>query len=223
MKLVNARWMFELEMSEDFPTVLVLENSDAMSEIVEDLYNLCSGEDGESILSEKSKELSVEKTAEIIINPFSIDFNSKKIQNKLYGELLSVCDDYIEEKAKLQTMAIKYLDRIIQDVPYEMITSDIDMDLIRLFKMFEVRLEPQCNSILERVIEYIKVMSRLMKKTLLILVNVCSYLNDVEIHQLVEICIYHKMNLLFIESLERPFLIPTKKYIIDKDKCVIIK
>lgn len=221
MKLVNAKWFLDIEIDENMPATLVLESTEAMAEIVEDIYNLCSANDGEFILSEDLKEIHIERAAEIIINPFAIDFNSKKIQNKLYSELISASEYYIEDKALIQAKLVEYIDKLVQDVPYEMITNEIDLDLVRLFKLLDVRLEPQCNTILERLIEYVKVLARLMRKTLLILTNICSYLDDYEIGQLEEICAYHKINMLFIESHEHTFRFPVKTYIIDKDKCLI--
>ncbi len=223
MKLVNSKWFLDIEIDENMPATLVLESTEAMAEIVEDLYDLCSANDGESVLSEDLKEIHIEKAAEIIINPFAIDFNSKKIQNRLYSELLFASESYIEEKALIQSKLVEFIDELVQDVPYEMITNEIDLDLARLFKMLDVRLEPQCNTVLERLVEYVKVLARLMGKTLLILTNICSYLDDYEIGQLEKICAYHKINMLFIESREHKFLFPTKTYVIDKDKCLIRK
>ena len=40
MKLVNAKWMLDIDIKENIPAILVLENCDAMTEIVEDLYVL---------------------------------------------------------------------------------------------------------------------------------------------------------------------------------------
>lgn len=84
MKLVNADWMLEIIINENIPAILVLENSEAMTEIVEDFYNLCLKGEGTSVLSDDLKVISFEKVVELVINPFAIDFNSKRIQSKLY-------------------------------------------------------------------------------------------------------------------------------------------
>ena len=146
MKLVNADWMLDIAIDENVPAILVLENSEAMAEIVEDLYNLCLNGEGNSVLSDGLKALSFEKSAELIINPFAIDFNSKKIQSRLYGELLEATELYVEERAELQTRIIDYLDKLSYHVPYEMITNEMDLDLLKMFKAFDVRLDPQCNA-----------------------------------------------------------------------------
>lgn len=223
MKLVNAELFLEIDIQENMPAVLVLESPDMMTRVVRELYDISSGGDGDFVLSLDNKVLSIEKTAELIINPFSVDFNSKKIQSKLYEELLEGSNIYVEEKATIQSLIIDYLDKLTLNVSYEMVTSNIELDLLRLFKMYDVRLEPQCNSILETLIEYTKVLSRLLRKKFLILINICNYLDVYAVKELARMCAYQKLNLLFIERREVDFQFPVKTYIIDKDKCLIIK
>lgn len=223
MKLVNAELFLEIDIQENMPAVLVLESPDIMTRVVKELYDISSAGEGNFILSLDNKVLSIEKTAEIIINPFSIDFNSRKIQSKLYEELLEGGNIYLEEKSMIQSILIDYLDKLMLKVPYDMVTSNIELDLLRLFKMYDVRLEPQCNSILETLIEYTKVLSRLLRKKFLILINICNYLDVNSIKELAHMCAYQKLNLLFVERRETDFQFPVKTYIIDKDKCLIIK
>lgn len=202
MKLVNAELLLDIEIQENMPAELVLENPDMMVRVVKELYGACVGGDSDFILSIDGKELSIEKATEIIINPFSIDFNSRKIQNKLFEELLEGDSLYLEEKAILQSLIIDYLDKLIQNVSYEMITSNINLDILKLFKMYEVRLDPQCNTILETLVEYTKVLSRLLRKKLLVLVNISTFLDCEALKELAGMCAYQKLNLLLIESQE---------------------
>ena len=190
MKLVNAELFLEIDIQENMPAVLVLESPDMMTQVVRELYDISSGGDGDFVLSLDNKVLSIEKTAELIINPFSVDFNSKKIQSKLYEELLEGSNIYVEEKAAIQSLIIDYLDKLTLNVSYEMVTSNIELDLLRLFKMYDVRLEPQCNSILETLIEYTKVLSRLLRKKFLILINICNYLDVYAVKELAHMCAY---------------------------------
>ena len=223
MKLVNAEFLLDIDLYENIPAVLVLEDPGMMSEVVESFFLLCKTGEGDFILSDDKKELSIDKAAEIIIDPFSIDFNSRKIQSKLYEELLENESLYAREKAEVQASIMNYLDKLIQNVPYEMITSNIDLDIHKLLKMYEVRIEPQCNTVFERLIEYTKILSRLLRKQLLVLTNISSFLKTDDIKEFINMCTYLKINLLFIESKEILLQVPAKTYIIDNDKCLIIK
>lgn len=223
MKLVNAELFLNINIEENKPAVLTIENPKVMTEVIGQLYELCNSGEGDFVLSEGGKQLSFERTTEIIINPFQIDFNSRKVQSKLYSELLDAEINYVEEKAIIQSLIIEYLDKLTQNVPYEMISNDLDLDSMKLFKMFEVRIEAQCNSLLERLVEYTKILSRLLRKRLLVFVSISSYLDTNELNALYEICNYNKMKVLLIESHELYLPFHTKTYIIDKDKCMIMK
>ena len=223
MKLVNAELFLNINIEENKPAVLTIENPKVMTEVIGQLYELCNSGEGDFVLSEGGKQLSFERTTEIIINPFQIDFNSRKVQSKLYSDLLDAEINYVEEKAIIQSLIIEYLDKLTQNVPYEMISNDLDLDSMKLFKMFEVRIEAQCNSLLERLVEYTKILSRLLRKRLLVFVSISSYLDTNELNALYEICNYNKMKVLLIESHELYLPFHTKTYIIDKDKCMIMK
>ena len=223
MKLVNAELMLDIDIDENKPAVLVIENPRVMTEAVGQLYDDWISGEGDFILSEDNKQLSFERTVEVIINPFSLEFNSRRIQNKLYGELLEAESEYVEEKARIQSLIINYLDKLTRNVPYEMISNELDLDSMKLFKMFDVRIEPQCESLLEKIVEFTKIAARLLKKKLLVFVTVCNYLDVDEVEALQEICCYNKVNVLFLESHEQTFPFPVKTYIIDRDKCLILK
>lgn len=223
MKLVHADLLLDIEIGECLPAVLVLENPKIMTQVVEELYNQCDSGDGQFILSEERKELPLEKAAEIIIDPFAIDFHNKKIQNKLFGEMTEASIGYSEEQARIQSLIIDYLDKIIQEIPYDMVSSDLILEPLQIFKMLNVRIEPQCESLLERLIEYTKIMTRIMRKDLLILVNTGGFLTKEELASFAKMCAYQKMKILFIENVERCFNFPVRTYIIDIDKCLIVK
>ena len=223
MRLVNAEMLLSIDIEENTPAILVIENPKTMSEVVEQLYRLCNSEEGDFVLSDVNKQLTIEKTVEIIVNPFSIEFNARKIQNKLYGELVEAESCYVEEKARIQAPIINYMDKIIYDIPYGMISYELEVDSMKLFKMLDVRIEPHCNSLLERLVEYIKILAMLLRKKLIIFVGICNYLDSDEILSLYEICSYHKIMVLFLESREQRLHFPAKTYIVDKDNCMIIK
>ena len=141
MKLVNGELLLDIDIDENRPTVLVIENQKIMTEVVEQLYALCFSGEGDFVLSDNNKQLSIEKTTEIIINPFTIDFNSRRTQIKLYGELQEAELNHVEEKATIQALIIDYLDKLSQNVPYEMISYELDLDSMKLFKMLNIRIE----------------------------------------------------------------------------------
>ena len=73
----------------------------------------------------------------------------------------------------------------------------------------------------EKIIQYMKIMSELMGKKLLVFVNIRSDLEKDQIHELMKNAVYNEIALLFIENIQRDFSKDKKYYIIDKDKCEV--
>ena len=223
MKLINADLLLSIDLDENIPTQWVIEKPSLMAEVVSEIFEQCQNGSGSYILSDDQKELPMERWAEIIVNPFLIDFNSRKIQNRLYNELIDAGEGYVEDKSYIQSLIIGYLDKLIQEVPYQMITSNLEIELAKLLKMYEVRLEPQYSTLLEKLVEYSKVLTRLLEVHFLVLVNICSYLETDELKEFMQMCSYLKLHILLIESEEKRLPIPSRTYIIDRDLCWIIK
>ena len=73
----------------------------------------------------------------------------------------------------------------------------------------------------EKIIQYMKIMSELMGKKLLVFVNIRSDLEKDQIQELMKNAVYNEIALLFIENIQRDFLEMKKYYIIDKDGCEV--
>ena len=73
----------------------------------------------------------------------------------------------------------------------------------------------------EKIIQYMKIMSELMGKKLLVFVNIRSDLEKDQIQELMKNAVYNEIALLFIENIQRDFSKDKKYYIIDKDKCEV--
>ena len=71
----------------------------------------------------------------------------------------------------------------------------------------------------EKIIQYMKIMSELMGKKLLVFVNIRSDLEKDQIQELMKNAVYNEIALLFIENIQRDFSKDKKYYIIDKDAC----
>ena len=72
MRLINNDYGIEIEFIENNITVIVIENKIALIKILESMKRQMDGMDGDFILSEKDKQLKLDKKCEIIIDPFSI-------------------------------------------------------------------------------------------------------------------------------------------------------
>lgn len=221
MKLANPEYNLCLELEENRPTFLIIENNILRFKLVEDIYNQCIGSEGGFVLSEDLQMLKMSKNAEIIINPFSIDVNSKKVLTKLYQEISDYCNEnYYEEKERINGEIVLLLDKIMLNVPYN-ITTKFEIDIIEICKLYNVELENSGDTLIEKLLEYIKIVSQLCSYKLFILLNFSLYLTTNELQELYKFASYQKVYLLLVEYIMPLKLVNEKGYIIDKDSCII--
>ena len=198
----------------------VVENQEYFSILLENLYRQSIGE-GKFIFSEGDKILSLEKQAEIIWNPFSIDMNNKKILGKLYHELQTISlEESYDAIGNLNAEIIRYLDAISEKVAYP-IRFGMDLNLMDLYKLYGVQLETDGSSTLEKLMDYIKIMSSLCGIHMMIFINLKDYLPENQIKELYKTAFYYKMNLLLIEAHQRESLPNECTQLIDQEFCVI--
>lgn len=79
MKLVHSEYDIKIELKENNVNLLVIENRKLMTELVYELYNQCNGLDGRFVLSNDMKELKIDKEASIVLEPFTINCNERKV------------------------------------------------------------------------------------------------------------------------------------------------
>lgn len=81
MKLVCASFGLEMELLENYVTVLVVENAGYLTEIVSSLKKQSEGSEGEEgifVLAENDKIEKIDKKLALVIDPFSISINERK-------------------------------------------------------------------------------------------------------------------------------------------------
>lgn len=224
MKLVYPEWTHQIVFKEGEVSLLIIENPKLMYEYVNDFVNQCNkGIEGRFVLSDNDKILNLEKNMSIILNPFELDINNRKILTKLYSELkkLSVDEDLYIESNQLLSEIEKYMEKLIDESDYNM-EYDIDVDFTALFKMFNLRLKQESTTLLESIIDYLSVMQQILCKNIFVCINLKCYLSEVEMKQLYEMADYKKISLLLIEGRQpEQILTEEKMFIIDKMGCEI--
>ena len=222
MKLVYARYGLQIDMKENRVDTLVIENPFAMVELVSQLWEQSNGGEGDFILS-FDKTLKIEKNMEVILNPFSLDFNNRKITSALYGVLEETANSYVLEKAEINSSCIQVLEQILLSQSYMGIEYELDFAWNELFKLYGVKITKDYSSLLEKLIEYIKIMATLCGVRVICLVNIKCYLNSEELLELIRNVHYNKIQLVLVESQEAEKIADENIYIIDKDNCLITR
>jgi len=222
MKLVNSKYGYVFEISENQVNELVIENPLIFCDIMQNLAAQQNGEAGDFLLTIKEKELSIEKCTDLIMNPFGLSFNNRKIINKLYSLAENVGNtDYIVEKNNINSGIVSLLDELTTKIGITDVSYSLDFKWSDLFKIYDLKICEDYSSLLEKICMYIRVLSELTDVKILFWINIRSYFGEEDLAKIFEYANYCKINLFLIESTEKMEIGPEKRYIIDKDQCFI--
>ena len=219
MKLTHT----ELEKQLVFAVEWIIESPASFSKYVRDLYEIMQDNEGKFTLSDEDEIIDFQKYAELIIDPFLLDFYNRQIQKKLYVELqkLAVGSEFYLQTQELKSQIQKYFIDLEYASGYDLEIAD-EIDLPAIFKAVGIQLDSgNEETLFERIAAYIKIMAELLKKKLIILVNSRSYLTSNQIDQIAELCMYSEVALLLIENVQRDFSKKRNYCIIDCDECCI--
>lgn len=223
MKLTHTELEKQLVFETGKAVEWIIESPASFSKYVRDLYEIMQNNEGKFTLSDEDEIIDFQKYAELIIDPFLLDFHNRQIQKKLYAELqnLAVGSEFYLQTQELKSQIQKYFIDLEYARGYDLEIAD-EIDLPAIFKAVGIQLDGgNEETLFERIAIYIKIMAELLKKKLVILVNSRSYLTSDQIDQIAELCMYSEVGLLLIENVQRDFSKKRNYCIIDCDECCI--
>lgn len=223
MKLTHTELEKQLVFETGKAVEWIIESPASFSKYIRDLYEIMQDNEGKFTLSDEDEIIDFQKYAELIIDPFLLDFHNRQIQKKLYAELqnLAVGSEFYLQTQELKSQIQKYFIDLEYASGYDLEIAD-EIDLPAIFKAVGIQLDSgNEETLFERIAVYIKIMAELLKKKLVILVNSRSYLTSDQIDQIAELCMYSEVGLLLIENVQRDFSKKRNYCIIDCDECCI--
>ncbi len=222
MKLVNSQYSLSVDFAENSINTLVVERPQYMSDIVQDFISKINGENGNFVLSEET-EIKFEKDVIFITEPFTLDLNEKRVIHKLYTQLADVAIELTEDYNSINQSVVNAFEKITDGIAYNNIDYNLEFDWKELYKLYHLRIDESFDSLYEKLEEYIKILAQIVCPKLVIFLNLKVFLEKEEIENLIKICFYNKVTILLIESDERYSLDNEKMFIIDKDRCLVVK
>lgn len=222
MRFIFSKYAIELCLEEDTIQILAIENAQALAEFIEHLWNQSNGKDGDVIISDEENFYSVDKKISVTINPFSLSCNDRKIINKLYKDMQSdVMELYYEEYQKFNSSVVEFLDVVTKDIPYG-VGFDLETDLLGLFKLYSVLLDDNADTLLDRLINYCKVVHRICFINCFAFVNLRQFLNKEDLEMLYDFIQSEHISLLLVEgNFIGRISSKEKVFILDQDLCII--
>lgn len=222
MKLVHPDLKVNFDFTEGKVNVWVIENPAAFYQYIRRLSSQINGREGKFVLSHDGKVLKIAKQMEIILEPWSLDFANRKILGRLYEEIKEVAwesESFMRTKEILSGIS-QYILELEQRLPYAIVCPD-EIDFVQFLKGLDIKLEIDGETILERLVLYIKLCRRLLHIQILTLVNIKCCLTKKELQELYHVAAYEKVFLLLIEGYESEKMECETKYIMDKGMCEI--
>lgn len=221
MKLLFTDYHMTLPLAENCVHRLCIESPQAYADIVQSLYAQCSGGEGGVILSDGAQSLALAKVAEILLEPFSLTFDTRKITTQLHKELADIAmeecyPEYLTVQSGLQTFTETVTLKLLYPIAYEEV-----IELKDLWKLLKVRIDTGYDTLAEKLCDYVKLLSQLCATRLLFLVDMEKYLTSDDQQTLQETANYHKIILIYIDAGLGHFSETDRTCILDHDYCVI--
>lgn len=223
MRLLHKDFCFRLEFEENARTLLVVERPEIFSRMVWELSTDVPEETSGFVLSEKDKVLKKKEHLDCIVNPWVISLNEKKILNRL-NEILKKqiqSSDLLIENNRIYALIEKFALQLFQSMDFELTYSD-KMDVQSLLKFMDIRFMDSHETLLEKLVDYMKISQELLGFKCFVFVHLLSYLTLYEVEKLYEYIQYQKIHILLLESRQPEELGQfSNVVIIDKDACEI--
>lgn len=220
MKLVHSNISRHIDFEKTEIYQLVIENANEFYKLTKEIISQCNGENGEWVLSE-TFPIELNKNALIMYNFYDLSCNNKKTENLLKTQILKLANevDFVETLSNINKALIEFNDLIVENIDFNLETKS-EYLFEELLKFIKFSFSEEEN-LLEKIVSYINVHSKLSKIKLVIFIGLSAYLNEEEIKNLTKDIVYKDLRVLFIESKERQKLEDEIKIIIDKDLCEI--
>lgn len=194
----------DIVISDEYVRVLEIEDKALFANIIQSVYSLCNKEESQEyiLLLEEDRKLDFSKEAYLVIDILNIDFNDRKILNKLYEGISLTIDQDLEMKEKLErqfTDMFNYLDTTLIELPFEF-TYKNELKIEDLLKFYGIKLYSTEKTFMEKVLYLIDLISLLDLCEVLIFCNIKSFFKEEQIEEIYKHIIHNKLKVLLIEG-----------------------
>ena len=183
-----------------------------------------NGELSDFTFWENGTQLQPSKTCEMLLSVFNFDLVDKKILSLLYKKLQSnfIEGDFILSLNKINAQVVSFLQSLCQTVDFSLEYSEILLE--NLLKTCDVKPAKMYNTVLEKLVCYINILTELKNIKSLVCVGLKDIFTDEDLKELYKHCALQKISLFFIESSKKRNLLPDERaVIITEDLCEIVE
>lgn len=206
----------------NFINVLEIQNKGMYRNIIMKLNSSINNkeEENEIIIVENEEKLDMSKIAQIVIDPFNIEFNSKEILNRLYSrvEQLNLLESAINSKYEKTTLELlSYIRELLLDLPFDCNINE-KIAIKDLLKILSVKIDTlQYETLEDKIMFLMDLLNEFEICNILILVGIKQYFDTEKMNILYKYAISKEIRLLLLENAETEKLDLENKIIIDED------
>lgn len=222
MKLVHPEWETPVIFDDEHIPVMAIENAEYFYEMTNELYQQTISGEGRFVLYEDEKELEIKKNAVFINSPWDIDFENRQILKKLYEcfQNAGLSEAYYKKTNQIIATVLQYVEELQQEISVP-VCYDWDPDIKLLFKAVNLQVDEEGLSLVERMVEYMKICTELIGSALFIFNQFRAYLDDAQLEEFYRTILDEKIPVMLMEGREYDKIKGESWFIIDKDLCQI--
>ena len=205
MKLKINGFDNEIIFNDQNINILTIKNTKCFSHILQILNDKTNGIESNEIflLGENNEEMNMAKEIQIVLDVFNIDYNSKKILNKIHEIISNNIEKNQDFEVERMVLNLRnYIIEEINDLPFEFVMKN-EIEIPEVLKLYNLKIdEENYTSILEKIEILIDIFSTLKIAKILIIPNLKLFLDEEELVELYKYSLYNNINLLLIERNE---------------------
>lgn len=206
---------------DDKANIIAIERPAELYSFVSELNNQITGGNGSIVLSSDGEVLRLSSKAELVTQFFPLELNSRRILNKLYlnFEKKAMSPEFYGEQIKLNSAVNSFMNVLTcTEIPETQFGS---VNLSALFKAVDLRINDSCESLEERVIDYMTNVCALEGERIFVFLNLLNFIDREKREVFFETVIAHGFFALFVEASSVEPMPIVNQMIVDEDLCII--
>lgn len=222
MKIIHCEHNIEVDFNCGEICSIIIENPRILDSFVLGLYNSTIRKEDKVYILDNFEKIEFAKLVDLVFSPLELTYEKKDIQKKLLQNILEEIteSDISYRFSEIYSSFLENIYEVKINSEYE-IDFDENLEMQKLIKCFDIHLKEPIGSFVERIVEYISVMSKLMGKQIFILVGCAHYIDNDEYKLLQKHLAHENVAVLTVEGRQNTLKNLGNQYIMDVDLCEI--
>lgn len=221
MKLSHPFLNHPIDWERGYINTFVVENPKMYREFLTELNEQAGGMNGRFVLSQ-DEIIDISKSTEIIYNPLLISIeDNKKILTGILKDFTEIAiNDFYGKTVELYAKINETITDLIFSSGQDLVFDDIN-DISQILKLYNIHPDTENLSLAEKILLYMELCEKYLKKKLFVFVNLHGYFSEEERELLFKDISYRCHNVLIIERYDVKSSDREIRRIIDIDLCEI--